>query len=255
MAKARRVKWECPSGRHAAVLGSTRPKKESVVRFCLPCSAEAGELVRRVAPALERKRAARASAAAEKRQSAAQRERARFVVSVVDYDGTPAALDVRNLLREAWGTRELRDVRWTRELPELTVRRGKGPRVRRNISGHAKHIDGAIYEVSVGVKKQRGLTPPRIRSAMRRRVAVEGHGDRPVNLDVGALDALAVSGGVIDVGFELMPMTRGGDDDIGNVATRAVSIVRLSCEQHGVPRPLIEWVSVRLVVEAEVEGS
>jgi hypothetical protein len=33
-----------------------KPRMDSIVRYCLPCSQKAGRLVRRVAPALERQR-------------------------------------------------------------------------------------------------------------------------------------------------------------------------------------------------------
>jgi hypothetical protein len=71
--KTKRVRWECPNGEHPGVLGSTRPPKDSIVRYCLPCSEATGRLVERVAPALERKRAAKTAA----RKSKAQRKRER----------------------------------------------------------------------------------------------------------------------------------------------------------------------------------
>ncbi len=71
--KTKRVRWECPNGEHAGVLGSTRPPKDSIVRYCLPCSEATGRLVERVAPALERKRAAKTAA----RKTRAQKKQAR----------------------------------------------------------------------------------------------------------------------------------------------------------------------------------
>lgn len=70
----RRVRWECPNGEHAGVLGSTRPPLDSTVRYCLPCSESSGRLVKRTAPALERKRAARATTREERRRARAKRE-------------------------------------------------------------------------------------------------------------------------------------------------------------------------------------
>lgn len=71
--RTKRVRWECPNGEHAGVLGSTRPPKDSIVRYCLPCSEATGRLVERVAPALERKRAAKTAA----RKTRAQKKQAR----------------------------------------------------------------------------------------------------------------------------------------------------------------------------------
>lgn len=168
MAASRRVRWECPSGEHPAVLGSTRPRKNAVVRFCIPCSMEAGVLVERRAPALERGRVAKQAARGAKQQR--EREQAReaaaraCVVSVLPIAGYPSTdtieLDLRALLREAWATRAMRDARqdWTggrrrgvwaaHAVPELTVRRGSARAVRAQVrrpererdrtSGHAK---------------------------------------------------------------------------------------------------------------------
>lgn len=49
--------WACPNGRHPAVRGPERPRKNATCRFCLPCSQGSAALVERVAPALVRERA------------------------------------------------------------------------------------------------------------------------------------------------------------------------------------------------------
>ena len=69
-----RVRWECPTGQHPAILASTRPARDAIVRYCLKCSEASGKLTPRVAPALERKRAAATEKAATKAK--AQRARA-----------------------------------------------------------------------------------------------------------------------------------------------------------------------------------
>lgn len=73
-ATTKRVRWECPTGKHPGVLASTRPTKDSIVRYCLSCSVETGKLALRIAPALERKRSVAAESAATKAK--AQRARA-----------------------------------------------------------------------------------------------------------------------------------------------------------------------------------
>lgn len=55
---SQRTRWVCPNG-CPAKLGSTRPRKDDVVRYCLVCSERTGKLVPRSAPALERQRAER----------------------------------------------------------------------------------------------------------------------------------------------------------------------------------------------------
>lgn len=49
------VRWKCKECGEG-LLASSRPRKDDVRRYCLPCSAKSGRLVERVAPALEKKR-------------------------------------------------------------------------------------------------------------------------------------------------------------------------------------------------------
>jgi hypothetical protein len=108
------------------VLGSTRPPKDATVRFCLPCSEERGRLVKRVAPALERKRASRAALTASKAQAKAERERQAKVAAVsakvTDRD-EPVRID--KLLERVWAlpTRKA-ELPGRTTPPELLVRRG-----------------------------------------------------------------------------------------------------------------------------------
>lgn len=53
------ILWKCPNG-CASVRGVTRPRRNDICRWCLACSAKAGVLVEREAPALERRRSVRA---------------------------------------------------------------------------------------------------------------------------------------------------------------------------------------------------
>ena len=72
----KKVRWECPNKKHPGVLSSSRPAKDSIVRYCLPCSMETGKLTARIAPALERKRSAAAESAAAKAKAKRAREAA-----------------------------------------------------------------------------------------------------------------------------------------------------------------------------------
>lgn len=63
MSAPKRVRWVCPNDRHPGVLGPSRPRRDDVCRFCLPCSADRGRLVLRTAPALDRARLDREAAA------------------------------------------------------------------------------------------------------------------------------------------------------------------------------------------------
>lgn len=119
MSAAKRVRWECPHGLHPGELGSTRPRKDATVRFCLPCSIDDGRLVERVAPALERQRAARTATvqarAAARKQREREREAARFVVQALRADGVLVDVDVWAEMFSC-----CRQLRIT--MPELTVR-------------------------------------------------------------------------------------------------------------------------------------
>lgn len=61
----------------STVLGPVRPRALATCRFCLTCSADSPTMVSRAAPALEKRRATRAEAAATKRAKARERAKAR----------------------------------------------------------------------------------------------------------------------------------------------------------------------------------
>ena len=69
-------RWKCPTCGHG-LLAPTRPRRNDVRRYCLPCSSKAGVLVERVAPALDAQRAARDVARRERERKARERERDR----------------------------------------------------------------------------------------------------------------------------------------------------------------------------------
>lgn len=167
---AKRIRWECPHGLHPGVLASSRPRKNATARYCLPCSEEAGVLVERTAPALERKRNAKAAVREQRAQAQRENEqRARELahkVPVIDAAGNELVLDAGELLARAWKTRELRSQQrdaWRHSkrlppVPELVVRRGteRAQRARINMergdpirlrdamSGHAAYAGDRI---------------------------------------------------------------------------------------------------------------
>ncbi len=72
MTKQKKTKWQCPECGKGA-LGSSRPRMDDIVRYCLACSKRQGKLVRRTAPALDAKR----RAVAERQQAKQQRVNAK----------------------------------------------------------------------------------------------------------------------------------------------------------------------------------
>lgn len=65
------VRWKCDTC-GSGCLAPSRPRMDDARRYCLPCTEATGRLVKRVAPTLERKRAARTEArkASDKRKRA-----------------------------------------------------------------------------------------------------------------------------------------------------------------------------------------
>lgn len=67
-------RWVCPEcgkGKN----GPQRPRLDNVIRYCLPCSEKCGVLVKRSAPALEKKRAAAYTRSREKAATKRQKQR------------------------------------------------------------------------------------------------------------------------------------------------------------------------------------
>lgn len=106
------VRWVCPNG-CPGKLGSTRPRKDDVVRYCLACSERTGKLVQRTAPALERQRAARTSSLSERRALKRERERAR-----ADSKFIVAGVDLRDVVAKMWQLPTSRDWRERHNLPK-----------------------------------------------------------------------------------------------------------------------------------------
>jgi hypothetical protein len=93
----KRVRWKCPHNEHAGVLGPSKPRKIDLCRYCIDCSLDAGVLVERISPAMEKRRArlieATAARALKKRERAKQLVKRKYDVNGID------ALDVMHELR------------------------------------------------------------------------------------------------------------------------------------------------------------
>jgi len=133
MAAPTRTRWVCPRCGDGT-LGSRRPRRDDVVRYCLTCSAETGRLVQRTAPTLERQRAAkqerRKRAGRSQAERAAEAERAYYTVRAVDAAGSEHVVDLREELARACSTPLLRAGlrRWQRgHRPSLEVYTSQSP--------------------------------------------------------------------------------------------------------------------------------
>ena len=96
MSAPKRVRWACPNG-CPAVLAPSRPRRDDVARYCLPCSAKRGRLVLRTAPALEAKRAAKVTAVKAKKATRAERKAERETIYF-----TVHGVDLREELKKLW---------------------------------------------------------------------------------------------------------------------------------------------------------
>jgi len=70
----KQIRWKCEQCDNG-LLAPSRPRKNDVRRYCLPCSAKQGTLVERIAPALQKKREQRAAFVSQKIKQQRQRER------------------------------------------------------------------------------------------------------------------------------------------------------------------------------------
>jgi len=64
----KQVRWKCETC-DDGLLAPSRPRKNDVRRYCLPCSAKRGTLVERTAPALEKKREKRTAIVQQKQKA------------------------------------------------------------------------------------------------------------------------------------------------------------------------------------------
>lgn len=73
----KQVRWKCERCGDG-LLAPSKPRRDDVRRYCLPCSSETGKLVERIAPALEQHRARRVEIARQKKKNERIREKARI---------------------------------------------------------------------------------------------------------------------------------------------------------------------------------
>lgn len=148
MANAR---WSCPTC-DDTVLAPTKPRTDDTRRYCLPCSAKKGRLVRRVALALEKARMVREAARKERVRKTASSKRARE-----DAYYTIDGIDLRAVLKTAWTLPIAKEWRERRRLPTvpptLTVRRATAIRSRLGFAYPDHH------RISVTVPKETPSPP------------------------------------------------------------------------------------------------
>lgn len=73
--KKQQKRWVCPTC-GGGVLAPSRPRKDDVRRYCLPCSKKTGRLVERTCPSLEKVRAAKSEQVTARRVAREKQDRA-----------------------------------------------------------------------------------------------------------------------------------------------------------------------------------
>jgi len=117
------ARWKCPNC-NTGVIAPTKPRKNDVRRYCLPCSSKAGVLVERIAPALEKKREAKKETT--KKKTAAKRATISKNNAPVKEQARIDALRVKMINKEAeriW--RLMKPYHNGRPLPMITIVRAQ----------------------------------------------------------------------------------------------------------------------------------
>lgn len=157
MAKPKRYRWTCPRC-ESGVLASSAPRRNAIVRYCLPCSEDAGSLVERTCPALDAQRRAkeqqRLAKAKRKRTSAATRRAANKRQSgrraaKVKAAREEVAGDLHEELKRIWPIALKYSPR--DDVPEAVPELGLYTRTGSHTSGYASWDDDHRMHVSVGV--------------------------------------------------------------------------------------------------------
>lgn len=112
-----RYRYTCPNG-CAGVLAPGRMAKDDSRRFCFPCSSKSGKLVLRVAPALEKARAAKRQWTKDKAKAKRDRAKARKIAKV-SFKG----VNLRAELARLWKLPCIKDVTRYNDVPNLRVKK------------------------------------------------------------------------------------------------------------------------------------
>lgn len=146
------TRWKCPTC-NGGVLAPTRPRLNDVRRYCLPCSAKAGVLVARIAPALEKQREVKT----QQRRAKAKTQRAKTAARNAPRKAQAKAMKQRDAIfnKEA-------DKLWTlfqKAIPDYSI--GLRPQLRivftRQNRGASGVWNGTTATVRVGRGSEGGV--------------------------------------------------------------------------------------------------
>ena len=119
----KQARWKCEKC-NDGLLAPSRPRKNDVRRYCLPCSAKQGTLVERIAPALEKQREQRAAFVSQKVKQQREREREKQLPSKQQarIDGLRKQM-ITNEAERIW--KLMQPYHKGKRLPQIKIARGK----------------------------------------------------------------------------------------------------------------------------------
>lgn len=139
----KQVRWKC-SRCDSGVLAPSKPRKDDIRRYCLPCSEEAGRLQMRVAPALEKQR--ERSAVSNKKKNQRKRQLVSKRASVKNQKMAVLKARQRLLNKEAARIWDLMEPwhknRRNGKVPKVIIGVAKG--VGQGGGGHATYWDHTV---------------------------------------------------------------------------------------------------------------
>lgn len=132
----KQIRWKCQAC-NSGVLAPSRPRRDDVRRYCLPCSAKTGKLVERIAPTLEKQRAQ--TQAKTKRRQATKRAKA------VDAKTSHSGFDVEKEAARLWRILQKQENKPHKRLPQIKIVQRK----RGGSSGYCEH-GGRFVSLQLG---------------------------------------------------------------------------------------------------------
>lgn len=146
--KVKKRRWVCDQCGTGA-LGSERPRRDDIVRYCLLCSKKTGRLVQRHCPSIEQKRTAKTERLTARRSAKAKTER-----TVKKERRTILGLDIDAEATRIWNLPIFKaQPRWQPKVPAITVRRSAK---KLHTSGHSYFNHGGIV-LTIGSDEHEAL--------------------------------------------------------------------------------------------------
>lgn len=130
----KQIRWKCQVC-DSGLLAPSRPRKDDVRRYCLPCSAKTGKLVERIAPTLEKQRA--------ETQAKARQRKATKRAKAVNAKTAHTGFDVQKEARRLWRILQKQENKPRRLFPTIKV-------VNRKRRGSSGYWDGRNVVLQLG---------------------------------------------------------------------------------------------------------